>query len=680
MVVPKSIGQRGGGRHRQYCKRVGQETIRSFFLPHRALALCISFCLLYSGSFVFLVVEKDQNNADATSVVGDQGWTSRTGFGNEKPNLNAYNIAGYTSESGRNKNTDDKLLRSPLSGVSATGALAVSPQHRGNHNENEQQWIYEVCFVTAVYSTSVETADKPPSVEEFYDHGKANATTFRFFAFTNLSDLRAPGWTIIVKDLPMYRRSITQSRWPKFMAWQDRRVMGCQAIFYMDGFCGPKLKHVERYKKLANSIATSHFGLFQNVHDLAKGPIHELDRILAKKKDIAKNVEASKAWLLSQPDFNDNCTMYANHYIAYDPRSVYWQSAATFFWSHYSQEQDSWRDQPLWCYVLDKHHIAPTRLGTFEALFRDYFNRMGHSGHRYSNQADNDTIAIGQKESHQHDKEVSRRGFSMMPSSQEGQESATISNIGTTAKTELCFLTSSYSSSVENADKPPGVRKLQEANPTFKFVAFTNLPDLDAPGWTIVTQTFTRYKRHITQSRWPKFLGWKHPLLQKHCPVVFYLDAYCRPKEKFTNKFKLIAQQLLAAPSDSLTGGVAQNLHEWGMGPLVEFDRILEKGKDTPENVNASIRWLKSQPDFNESCTLYSNQYLAYNPSNPTFQKLSQYFWDHYSLEEDSWRDQPLWCYVLHKFGVQPLSSFGSFKTMFKEHKTRMSPSNHRYT
>lgn len=156
----------------------------------------------------------------------------------------------------------------------------------------------------------------------------------------------------------------------------------------MDGFCKPKEKHSERYKRMAHEIAESEFGLFQNQHEHASGPLIELDRILAKNKDIKKNVDASRAWLLRQPDFQRNITMYVNTFIGYSPNSPQFREAAQFFWDHYSLEQDSWRDQPLWAYTLHKFNIRPPRLGTFKALFLQIFKNMGRGGHRYSEKAD----------------------------------------------------------------------------------------------------------------------------------------------------------------------------------------------------------------------------------------------------------------------------------------------------
>lgn len=249
------------------------------------------------------------------------------------------------------------------------------------------QTPHEVCFVTAVYSSSPETSDRPPDVQDIRE---ANPT-FSFFAFTNMDRLDAPGWTIKRKKFT-YKRYITQSRWAKFMGWKDKDILGCQAVFFMDGFCGPKRKHSDRYKRLAKAIHNSTFGIFQNRHEAAKGPLDELNRIVEREKDIPKNVEASKTWLLSQPDFHPQIPVYANHYIGYDPKNEHIRRAAQFFWDRYSLELDSWRDQPLWSYVLYHFGILPTRLGTFDALFKEYYTRMGHAGHRYDAGADSNAI------------------------------------------------------------------------------------------------------------------------------------------------------------------------------------------------------------------------------------------------------------------------------------------------
>jgi hypothetical protein len=358
---------------------VQESTNRTFLFGVAFFALFLWTPPAYLGELTGELTMQNSNSELAAYSKKGQNTTSST----------------FAAQQSFTQNTTNPIFASNRDEATQANAHKQEIVLRSSEIPDASNWIgtddtpFEVCFLTSVYSSSVQTADHPPSVQEIKD----NNPTFQFFAFTNLPDLDAPGWTVIVKNFSQYRRFITQSRWPKFLAWKHELVHGCQAVFYMDGFCSPKLKHSERYKRLAKAIHDSEFGLFQNQHDMTNiGPLDELDRIVEKKKDIPKNVEASKAWLLSQPDFRPNSTMYANHYMGYNPKSSHFQTASQFFWDHYSLEQDSWRDQPLWTYVLDKFHITPTRLGTFEALFREYWKRTGHGGHRYDEKTDSNAL------------------------------------------------------------------------------------------------------------------------------------------------------------------------------------------------------------------------------------------------------------------------------------------------
>eukprot|EP00539_Tryblionella_compressa_P014261 CAMPEP_0178828124 /NCGR_PEP_ID=MMETSP0746-20121128/7657_1 /TAXON_ID=913974 /ORGANISM="Nitzschia punctata, Strain CCMP561" /LENGTH=92 /DNA_ID=CAMNT_0020490073 /DNA_START=149 /DNA_END=427 /DNA_ORIENTATION=- len=67
------------------------------------------------------------------------------------------------------------------------------------------------------------------------------------------------------------------------------------------------------------------------------------------------------------------------------------------------------------------------------------------------------------------------------------------------------------------------------------------------------------------------------------------------------------------------------------------------------------MTWLEEQPDFKDTCTVYLNRHFGLDPKNPKYQKLSSYFWELYSQENGSWRDQLLWCYVVDKFQAHPV-------------------------
>lgn len=345
----------------------------------------VSIVVLWTSSVIF---------PPEISLSGQAASSLSTDAEQHLPSLKSM-VAANVSSTASGFSPSSPELVSPVSSTTTRRARDPQPVLQATDLPDATGWKptvdtpWEVCFVTSVYSASADTSDRPPDVTDIQE---ANPS-FQFFAFTNLPNLDAPGWTVKVKTYESsYRRYITQSRWAKFMGWKDESVQGCQAVFYMDGFCGPKLKHSERYKRLAKGIHDSHFGVFQNQHEIAEGPLDELDRIVERRKDIAKNVQASKAWLIAQPDFRPDAAIYENHYIGYNPKSIIFQQATQFFWDRYSLEEDSWRDQPLWSYVLDHFGIQPTRLGTFDALFKEYYKRMGHAGHRYNERADSNAV------------------------------------------------------------------------------------------------------------------------------------------------------------------------------------------------------------------------------------------------------------------------------------------------
>ena len=86
--------------------------------------------------------------------------------------------------------------------------------------------------------------------------------------------------------------------------------------------------------------------------------------------------------------------------------------------------------------------------------------------------------------------------------------------------------------------------------------------------------------------------------------------------------------------------------------------------------------WFHAQPDFTNDCTMYQNTFFGYAVSSPAFRTAADFAWGHFSLEKDSWRDQPLWCYTLHHFGITPLIIPGN---LFKYQGERRPAHKHTY-
>jgi hypothetical protein len=205
----------------------------------------------------------------------------------------------------------------------------------------------------------------------------------------------------------------------------------------------------------------------------------------------------------------------------------------------------------------------------------------------------------------------------------------------TTTNCTICFVSSQFASSNTETDKLFNVAKTAPTlykSPYYHFFAFSNLPNLKAEGWKVIQKDLRRYSRFITQSRWPKFQAFRELTIQETCDVVFYVDGIISPHD-VPDLFQHEAKRIMNSSVQ-----FAQRLHPAGGGAEDEFKRIKKQKKDIKTNIKASVDWLRSQADYNNNCTLYENNMFGYSIKSKSFQQVADYFWDHYSKEQDSWR------------------------------------------
>ena len=286
----------------------------------------------------------------------------------------------------------------------------ISITRRRHIQQTKEQNELQICFIKTSYAESTSKGDD-------LNHASNNMTSFqhefpntKFYLFTNLIDddktnsnsttksssSSSNGWTKIIFEpsLP-YKRQITQSRYGKFLAWILPEIYeSCDVIFYLDGSMIPRKNRHKDILKLSQKIKTSNRGLMQLKHYIytqmndsqVYGPMEEYDLIVKLKKDTVDNVAKSIDWLNSQPDFDNNSTtIWANTYFGYDPQNLKYQYLSLQFWDHYSLEQDSWRDQGLWAYMLRKHFGVPLQFPVkkHHLLFYDEKQIKGYNGHQY---------------------------------------------------------------------------------------------------------------------------------------------------------------------------------------------------------------------------------------------------------------------------------------------------------
>lgn len=256
---------------------------------------------------------------------------------------------------------------------------------RGYNDSSDTSLIQpEVCFVTSSYSKKKKEMDKLLVVNN-------KSPYLRFYLFTNMNDDEwpTPGWTKIVTHFK-YRRIITHSRYGKFLGWKEPKIQACKAVFYMDACLRPS-ENQTMWRELAEIIATDEVGLMQWPHPKNRtGVIGEFLAIKDSKKDIDKNIVKSLQWMIAQDDLDVNATIYMNENFGYDPNSEVYQKLSQAFWDRYSLEEGSWRDQPLWAFMLHRYNITPI---PYPVPYQQVWQRnngrsLGHHGHAYTSEKD----------------------------------------------------------------------------------------------------------------------------------------------------------------------------------------------------------------------------------------------------------------------------------------------------
>ena len=216
----------------------------------------------------------------------------------------------------------------------------------------------------------------------------------------------------------------------------------------------------------------------------------------------------------------------------------------------------------------------------------------------------------------------------------------------------VCFFAAVFGDSAEAMDRIPsafdGPKSIAGDPDKFMFLLFTNHEDFRKPGWHTVVLKLEDLPNHIIRSRFPKFMSWKLKYVVDNCRVMFYADGGwlpCREGSVFEGFASQAAQNY---------GGLIQLTHTRTSGPLDELSRIAQFRKDTRQKTRKERQWLTAQPDFVPDLPMYCNMAFGYDPHNKKYQELSTYFWNRYSSNEGTWRDQPFWCYTLLHYNVTP--------------------------
>ena len=132
--------------------------------------------------------------------------------------------------------------------------------------QSQSQSAAPLCFVTSLLAKDPRTAEVLASVDRL-----GPPSRYRYYVYSNLAAHEIPGglgnWTLVPMAAKMagYNRTITASRWPKFMAWTESPGNECGVIAYADANWAPDLSAVgaAAWRRRAAAVAGSEVGLMQ---------------------------------------------------------------------------------------------------------------------------------------------------------------------------------------------------------------------------------------------------------------------------------------------------------------------------------------------------------------------------------------------------------------------------------
>jgi hypothetical protein len=180
---------------------------------------------------------------------------------------------------------------------------------------------FDGCFVTSVFGISVEHSDRIVDVTEL----RTKYTNYEFIMFTNLVDLDAEfkSWRKVLHLDTRKTRMITQSRYPKFLAWKETFIQKyCPVVFYMDATLTPS-GSLDEFTQLKDQLLQFEEGLSQRPHGNTFEK--ELNAIVRYGKDTREHTDLTREWVHSQPDYrlwNQSAHVYLNRFFGEEISSL----------------------------------------------------------------------------------------------------------------------------------------------------------------------------------------------------------------------------------------------------------------------------------------------------------------------------------------------------------------------
>ena len=227
---------------------------------------------------------------------------------------------------------------------------------------------------------------------------------------------------------------------------------------------------------------------------------------------------------------------------------------------------------------------------------------------------------------------------------------------------DVCFVTCVFGKNSSQVDTVGDVHNHRRMNPNFDYIIFTNLEELgksaEINGWKAFVQPNLQQRlnltRMITVSRYFKFMPYQSQYVVNNCYYVFYLDGYTLPinTPEISQRFQQLATYIVST-------------HQYGLGQYIKYnqtlarlaDMLLKQKKDYWRHIRATMSYLRSQDNYRKNRPnqlVYLNRHIGIDPHNTLYQNMTTYFWNLYSKEIGSFRDQLLWSYVVDIYNAKP--------------------------
>lgn len=217
---------------------------------------------------------------------------------------------------------------------------------------------------------------------------------------------------------------------------------------------------------------------------------------------------------------------------------------------------------------------------------------------------------------------------------------------------KICFITSLFGKQghIDNVSKFERI----EGHDYFLFTD-VNPVSLDT-SWDIINigdhEETRKLGSAVMKSRFPKFLGWK--LIKDDYDMVVYCDAFFSPSHKYN--WKALIDMFGKDKFNFI-----QNFHHdpsiRDVGIFAEMKVIVKAKKDTQKSIDKTMDFFTSHyPDINfEAGEFITNKTFCYDPKDPLVRKVTEDFWNIYTNEIITFRDQPLWNLIILKNKVKPI-------------------------